>query len=151
MRRRRLAVELTTVICLAAIVLGVWLPWLVVHPEHTGPVPRFYISGMRYGIEASDWWILGVAGLGVGNAVDLSGRRDRAAGVAGAVAGTGALLLTLLGVESLPACLYLPEPIAFGHATDCVYVYGPGIFLTALGGALLALAGGYQFLTATDE
>lgn len=150
--RRRLAVELATLAGVAAVAVGVWLPWIAINPEYPARFPRLYISGMGYRIEAFDWWFLGLVALGVGNAVDLSGRRDRAAGVARTFAGLGVVLLALLwvGEWSSLECLYIPVlDTTFG--ASCRYAYGPGVFLTALGGSLLALAGGYQFVTAAAE
>lgn len=135
-----------------SVVVGVWLPWLIFRPGYTGPARRLhlYISGMHYGIQGMGWWVLGSGALGVGNAVALSGRRDRAAGVARGSAGVGVVLLALLYIVDGMGCLYVPDIAGLGYTTGCIYVHGPGVFLTAFGGVLLALAGGYQFVTAAS-
>lgn len=151
MRRRRLAVELTTITGVVAIAVGVWLPWIAVNPEYGARFPRFYVSGMGYRIEVFDWLILGFVALGVGNATELAGRRDRAAAAGRAVAGLGVALLTLLWVSDWGGigCLFVPAvELTFG--TACRYSHGPGVFTTALGGALLMSAGGYQYVAATN-
>ncbi|QKY19483.1 hypothetical protein B4589_003475 [Halolamina sp. CBA1230] len=152
MHRRRLAVGLTTLAGVAAVAVGVWLPWIVINPEYPARFPRLYVSGMGYRIEGFDWWILGLVALGVGIGVAFSGRRDRVASVARGVTGLVVVLLTLLwaGDRGGLDCLYVPVvDLAFG--ASCRYAHGPGVFVTAFGGVLLILAGGYQFVTATGE
>lgn len=150
--RRRLAVELATLVGVAAVAVGVWLPWIVINPEYPARYLRLYVSGIGYRIEGFDWWILGLVALGVGNGVDLSGRRDRAAGVARSMAGLAVVLLTLLWVADWAGidCLYVPV-VDLTVGTFCRYAHGPGVFVTTFGGALLMLTGSYQFVTATDE
>jgi hypothetical protein len=150
--RRRLTTRLATLTGVFTVAVGLWMPWIVVNPEYSVRYPRFYVSGMGYRIEAFDWWILGFVALCVGNAVDLSGHRDRVAGVGKTVAGVVVLLFPVLWVTDRGGldCVSIPLlELVVGSA--CRYAHGPGVFVTALGGALLALAGGYQFLTATDE
>lgn len=124
------------------VAVGVWLRWIVAVPGYTGPVPRMYISGMDTGIHAGDWFVLGVVALGVGNAVYLSGSRDR---LAGAIRGGAGLLAVLLVV------FRVIETVGVDGRVLRVYVLGPGAPVTASGSLLLVLAGGYQYLTAASD
>lgn len=149
--RRRLAIESVTLIGVALVAVGAWLPWLVLRPGYTGPARRLnaYVAARHYVIKGLGWWALGLATLGVGNAVRFSRHSDRAGGVARGVGGLGVVLLALVWILDWGNfdCLYVP---GLSTAADCTYVYGPGIFVMAYGGVLVAFAGTYQFVTATS-
>ena len=127
MDRRRLILGSVTLAAIACVAVGAWLPWLVFRPGYEGPARRLraYNPLRYYVFKGVGWWALGLVALGAGNAADLSGRRDRAAGVSRAAGGAGVVLLVLLWVADRGSldCLYVP---GLRPATDCVYVYGPG-------------------------
>lgn len=139
-----LGVSVLTLAGVGTVVLGVWLPWLVVKPGHTGPVPRMYISGMEVGIASQDYLVLASAAIGVVLALALSLRyRHRKLG--GLVIIMTGLLLVLLSLW------WVLETTGTEGVRLDVFVLGAGVYVTVFGGILLTIAGGIRYITLGDS
>lgn len=135
-----------TVGSLITVGLGVWLPWLIIKPGHTGPVPQIYLSGMETGIAGQDYLILGVAMIGLSTALTLSTyyRRKRLGRLVRGITGLVIALVTLLWVAGTTELNALWWFIGTNDPETGIleaYVLSAGVYLTLLGGILLLIAG----------
>jgi len=135
-----------TIASIVIVSLGVWLPWLIVKPGYSGPVPQVYISGMETGIAGQDYLILGVGAVGLLTAPALSTRysRRRLGGIVRGITGLLITLLTLLWVADttvLNALWWFVDTNNPETGTLEVYVLGNGVYLTLFGSILLMIAG----------
>lgn len=137
--RGSVVAALGTLLGCLSVVGGAWLRWVVLDPDHTGPVIAIYVPGMETGFELHDALLLGVTVVGVGGSLVLArARRERLAGATTAATGVALCLLTLGLARSL---------VPPGDPTLDSFVVGPGTYVTVLGGVLLTLAGSAQYVT----
>lgn len=124
-----------------AVVVGLWLPWFVVPPDHVGVIPRIYRTGMEAGIEGFDYLVLAVTLVGAISPLFFEHARTRAR----AAVSTASLTLLL-------AMWYISRTAGLDGTYMEVFVVGRGASLTLFGGGLLLVSGVLRYVLdgATD-
>ena len=124
----------------AAVLVGLWLPWFVVEPNHVGAIPSIYLSGTTTGIGGFDYLILAAT---LGGA--MSEYRGSARARARVAVATAILTLAL-------TVWYISRTTGLDGTYLDVFVVGKGASLTLFGGGLLLIAGVLRYvLVGTTE
>lgn len=124
-------------VCVAAVAVGVYAPWLTVNPALPADtaVPASSVTGTTAGVEVFDVVVFGVVGLGLFLRW-LSTRKPAEAAVT---------LSTGIGIAGF-CLLYLTTAPRIGFTGT--FVPAAGWYLTMSTGLLLTLAGGTELLSA---
>lgn len=124
-------------VCVAAVAIGVYAPWLTVNPALPADtaVPASSFTGMGAGVEVFDVVVFGVVGLGLFLRW-LSTQKSAEAAVT---------LSTGLGIAGF-CLLYLATAPRIGFTGT--FVPAAGWYLTMSTGLLLTLTGGTELLSA---
>jgi len=121
-----------------ALVVGLWLPWYAISPEHSGPIAGFIYSGMETGFAFLDWFVLALlVALVLGFVGGLPSR-------------VNAVLWIFVGLLSLVVIVgysYVTAGI-FGLGEHSYYeqqfVVDTGVYLSLAGALLLITSGVFE-------
>lgn len=118
-----------------AVLIGLWLPWLVVKPDHTGVVPAIHLPGMEHGFAGLDLPIVVVVVVGVALSTVYGSERTRAR-----------LALATAALTLLLAVWHVGQTAGIDGTYLDVFVVGGGVPLTLFGGGVLLVAGVLRYV-----